>query len=88
MADSTYYGVSSGYSVTINDYNNFTTGQCFALPQTDEQVMCNSQHLNIYDPPSIYNYSQYTPLWESVSCLLWNTTLSNRVDVESKALDV
>ena len=65
--------------VYIPSYANTTQAQCFALQQP-EQIDCLSQMLNVTDPPSIYNYWEYSSLWEPVTCLLSNVTLGNRAD--------
>lgn len=71
-------------NTTINSYSH-AEDQCLNLPAS-ESVSCSSQHLNITNPPSIYSYDAYTPLWEPISCLLWNITLERRVDVEGETL--
>ena len=60
-------------------YANYTQPQCFELAPS-QQVDCVSQMLNITAPPSIYDYFDYSNLWEPVSCLLMNVTLQNRAD--------
>lgn len=61
-------------------------GQCFALETPEEQVDCFAENLNITDPPSIYSFVKYPQLWEPITCLLWNVTLSFRVDEEGKGI--
>lgn len=66
-------------SFSYAQYDGFTSQQCLALPP-DQQVDCSGQHLNITDPPSIYTYTQYSALWQPAWCMLWNVTLTGRVD--------
>lgn len=69
---------SHGYSfVSYTNYLN--QQQCLTLPPAEE-VACVSQHLNITEPPSVYTYTDYTSLWDPVTCLLWNVTLHERID--------
>lgn len=63
------------------DYSNYTAAQCFGLQDTEHQVACSAQHLNITNPPSIYGYEHYEQLWLSTACLLWNVTTGHRVTV-------
>ena len=65
------------------NYGNYTEAQCFTL-DANAQVDCFMQMLNTTDPPSIYNYWDYNALWEPVSCLLRNVTLSDRADDEGE----
>jgi hypothetical protein len=56
------------------------TSRCFALNNTADQVQCNAESLNIYNPPSEYSYVDYTSLWEPITCLLYNVSYSSRVN--------
>lgn len=73
--------VSPVYSVF--SYANYTQAQCFGLEQA-QQIDCLEQMLNVTNPPSIYNYFEYSNLWEPVACLLSNVTLQNRADDDGK----
>jgi hypothetical protein len=66
-------------SFSYAQYDGFTSQQCLALPP-EQQVDCSGQHLNITNPPSIYTYTQYSALWQPAWCMLWNVTLSGRID--------
>lgn len=72
-------------SFSYAQYDGFTSQQCLTLPP-DQQVDCSGQHLNITDPPSIYTYTQYSALWQPAWCMLWNVTLTGRVDNQGNFL--
>jgi len=73
---------------TWNSYANYTSEQCLALSVPADEVLCSSQMLNVTNPPSIYGFVNYTQLWEPVSCLLWNVTLGDRVNVQGEVSPV
>lgn len=73
------------YPASFVNYGNYSRAQCFTLDE-DNSVDCLMQMLNTTDPPSIYTYWDYNALWEPVSCLLRNVTLTNRDDDNSKCL--
>lgn len=60
-------------------YANYTPSQCFQFPP-EEQVSCSAQMLNSTNPPSEYSFVQDTTLWEPIWCLLYNVSLTNRVE--------
>ncbi len=59
-------------------FHGCSSAFCAGLPSEDFQVNCSAQNLNIYEPPSIYEYAEYTTLWEPITCWLWNVTYHNR----------
>jgi hypothetical protein len=70
------------YATPLVSYANYTALECLSLADPSQEVACSSQWLNITDPPSVYPYTDYASLWAPVSCLLWNVTLADRVNVE------
>lgn len=76
-------GGGEPFSPNIVSYSNYTAEQCFSLYPESSQVTCSSQHLNIYEPPSEWDYGHYNSLWTPVTCMLYNVTLGDRVDLES-----
>ena len=66
------YGYDSGY----------TLSQCFELEDQYNQVLCESQRLNVTDPPSIYGFQNFSNVWSGVGCLLLNVTLRDRQGFE------
>ncbi|WPT10890.1 Sodium/hydrogen exchanger 7 [Picochlorum sp. SENEW3] len=77
MANS--FDSSAFYSSDLAAYSNYTEEQCLTLDDASSQVVCESMRLNVTDPPSIYAFNNYTSTWGGVVCLLFNTTLTNRV---------
>ena len=79
--------MSSGTDFTPPDsfsyvpFNEYVGQEALSLPP-QQQDFC----LNITDPPSIYSYSQYSALWQPAWCMLWNVTLSGRVDSQGKSI--
>jgi hypothetical protein len=62
-------------------FNEYVGQEALSLPP-QQQDFC----LNITDPPSIYSYSQYSALWQPAWCMLWNVTLSGRVDSQGNSI--
>lgn len=77
MANS--FDSSAFYSSDLVAYSYYTEEQCLTLDDASSQVVCESMRLNVTDPPSIYAFNNYTSTWGGVVCLLFNTTLTNRV---------
>ena len=70
---------SAFYSSELASYSNYSQERCLTLDDPSSQVVCESMRLNVTDPPSVYAFNNYTSTWSGVVCLLFNTTLTNRV---------
>ncbi|GAB4813268.1 hypothetical protein N2152v2_000314 [Parachlorella kessleri] len=73
VEDSCFYNNSTSYQ-----FHYCTSAFCEGLPAQEYEVNCSAQNLNIYEPPSIYEYEEYSTLWEPITCYLWNVTYHNR----------
>lgn len=64
----------------LNDLNTLgSNGTCFAYDDELQRSVCESESLNITDPPSIYRFTDYPLLWSQTLCYLLNVTLEHRV---------
>ena len=65
--------IEYGQSSNITSIN-----QCFELDDSFDQVLCESQRLNVTQPPSIYDFNNYSSIYADLACVLLNVTLGNR----------
>lgn len=68
-----------------NSSNITSIEQCFALEDPFDQVLCESQRLNITDPPSVYGFNNFTEVYTDFACLLLNATLQDRAKLPDTA---
>lgn len=65
--------------IEYGESSNITSiDQCFELEDSFDQALCESQRLNITDPPSIYDFENYTSVYTNLFCILLNATLGDR----------
>ena len=70
---------------TSYQFHHCTSAFCEGLPAQEYEVNCSAQNLNIYEPPSIYEYEEFSTLWEPITCYLWNVTYHNRQNLPGGA---
>lgn len=72
--------------IPYGDLSNVTSlSQCFELEEPFDQVLCESQRLNITDPPSIYDFANFTSIYTNIACALLNVTLGDRKRIPDSA---